>query len=68
MISRDNVFKISYTSSLGEKNIKNERWTSKLKEFIKRNKIITMTAIIFGLCLVFNFVLIFNFMRILENM
>ncbi len=44
------------------------KWTSNLKEFIFRNKIISLTIVVFGICLTFNVVLIYNFMRILENM
>ena len=67
-ISKENIFKVNYTSVLGRENIKKKKWTSHLKEFIVNNKLITMTIVIFCLCFTLNLVLIYNFMRILENM
>lgn len=66
--SKENIFKIEYTSVLGEKISKKEKWTSKLGKFIAKNKLITATIIIFFMCLVLNFILIYNFIEILENM
>jgi hypothetical protein len=67
-LSKENVFKVNYTSVLEKENIKKKKWTSNLKDFIVRNKIITMAMVIFFSCATLNFVLIYNFLRILENM
>jgi uncharacterized membrane protein (DUF485 family) len=65
--SKENIFKIEYTSVFGQETNKKNKWTSKLLKFIKQNKLISITLTVFFLCLLFNFVLIFNFMQILEN-
>ena len=41
--------------------------TGKIKEFIKKNKILTTTILIFCMCLSLNFILIYNFMKLLGN-
>ncbi len=65
-ISKENVFKVEYTSVLGGKTRRNS--TSKIKKFIKSNKIISITILIFIMCFSINIILIYNFMKILENM
>ena len=42
-----------------------EKRTSKLIKFIKNNKLITISALIFIMCVSLNFILIYNFMRVL---
>ena len=65
-ISKENVFKVGYTSVLGSTLKKNR--TSKIKKFIKNNKIISITILVFVMCFSLNVIMIYNFMKILENM
>ena len=65
-ISKENVFKTQYTSVLG-RSAKRKR-TSKILNFIKKNKIISITILIFIVCSSFNMLLVYNFIKILENM
>ncbi len=60
-ISKKNIFKINYTAVLGREKSKKKKWTSRLKEFIVNNKLITLTIVIFCVCLTLNLVLIYNF-------
>lgn len=65
---KNNVFNVSYTSVLGQANVKKEKKIkNKLKKIIKANKLITGTFLIFIMCFVLNIVLIYNFMSILKN-
>ena len=64
-ISKENVFKVEYTSVLG--NTLKEKRTSKIKKFIKTNKIISITVLVFVMCFSLNVIMIYNFMKILEN-
>lgn len=66
--SKENVFKMEYTSVFGQEKIKKEKWTSKLAKFINENKLISITLAIFAFCVSLNFILVFNFVRIIENM
>lgn len=65
-ISKENIFKVNYTSVLGETKKEEKSRTSILK-FIKENKIISFTFIIFLIASCFNFILVYNFIRILET-
>lgn len=65
---KNNVFNVSYTSVLGQANVKKEnKIKNKFKKIIKANKLITGTFLIFIMCFVLNIVLIYNFMSILKN-
>lgn len=64
--SKENSFKIGYSSVFAEPKVKNKIRTSILK-FIKENKIISFTLIIFLIASCFNFILVYNFIRILET-
>ena len=66
-ISKDNMFKVEYTSVLGENIAKKKKRTSRVFKFIKKNKIISIAAVIFVVCVSFNCVLIYNFIKILES-
>ena len=66
-ISKENVFKKNYTSVLESTNRKKKSTTSILK-FIKNNKFISFTFIIFIIASCFNFVLMYNFFKILETL
>jgi len=65
-ISKENVFKTQYTSVL-ESTLKKNR-TSKILKFIKKNKLISITILVFSTCFSLNIILIYNFLKILENM
>ena len=64
-ISKENMFKTQYTTYLGQAI--NKKWTSKIWNFIKNNKIISITITIFLMCLSINIALICNFIKILES-
>ena len=64
-ISKDNVFKIEYSSIIGQE-LKEKRFT-RIKKFIKKHRLISITFLIFLMCLSFNLVMIYNFMRIIES-
>ena len=64
-ISKENVFKTQYISGLRETKQKN--WTSKILKFIKDNKILSITAIVFLTCVSLNMFLIVSFMKIIEK-
>lgn len=58
---------VSYV--LGQDKLKKKKGNFKnIKKFIKENKLIVTTFIIFILCLNLNVILIFNFLKILEKM
>ena len=64
--SKENIFNIRYTSVLNKK-IKRNRTSSKIKNFILNNKVISIAATIFVMCVGVNLVLIYNFLRILKS-
>ena len=65
---KNNVFNVSYTSVLEKTSVKKKmEWTSKLKKFIKSNKLITGTITIFIMCFVLNVFLVYSFMNILKS-
>ena len=65
-ISNKDLFKVGYTSVLGqvEKN-KNKK---RLFKFIKENKIISITLMLFFMCLSLNIIFICNFFKIIQTM
>ena len=66
-ISKENIFKKNYTSIWSGYKTKRKNRTSKIINFIKKNKIISIIAITFFTCLTLNLVLIYNFMKILGS-
>ena len=66
-ISKENVFKVGYTSVLNGNLSKQKKRTNHIIKFIRENKLVSITMIIFVVCVSFNFILIYNFMKILEN-
>ena len=66
--SKENIFQMKYTSVFKDQKIEKKNWTSRIKEFILKNKIISVSLIIFFMCFILNCVLVYNFIRILENM
>ena len=64
-ISKENIFKVGYTSTLPKKG-ENKKWTSKFFKFIRNNKIISISMILFIMCVGMNLILIYNFLKILQ--
>ena len=65
-ISKENIFKVGYTSTL-QKNVENKKWTSKFLKFIRNNKIISISIIVFFMCVMMNLFLIYNFLKVLQQ-
>ncbi len=65
-ISKENIFKVGYTSTL-QKNVENKKWTSKFFKFIRDNKIISISIIVFFMCVMMNLFLIYNFLKVLQQ-
>ena len=66
-ISKENIFKIGYTSVLG-KTVQKNRTSRKIKDFIINNKIISIAIVVFNMCVGINLILIYSFMKILSNL
>ena len=66
-ISKENIYNIRYTAIIGENNIKRKGWTSKLKNLIYENKILSIFISIFIGCVIMNLFLIYNFFKILQH-
>lgn len=65
-ISKENVFKVGYTSTL-KTSEENKKWTSKFLKFIRDNKIISISIIVFFMCVMMNLILIYNFLKVLQQ-
>ena len=65
-ISKENIFKVGYTSTLPKKG-ENKKWTSKFFKFIRNNKIISNSIIVFFMCVMMNLFLIYNFLKVLRQ-
>lgn len=63
-ISKENIFDVKYTSVLSKKG-KKKKWTSNIKRFLRENKIISISIIVFLMCVILNLFLIYNFFRVL---
>ena len=50
-----------------EEVTKKEKGKSKLREFIEKNKIITILLLSFGILMTMNTILVYNFFKILTN-
>ena len=57
---------INHNTILEEKNIKKKIWTSRRLKFLKDNKIISISIILFLLCVNVNLVLIAKFLHVLQ--
>lgn len=66
-ISKENIYDVKYTSILKGKNFNKRKWTSNLKKFIRDNKLISISIVLFTMCVGMNLVLIYNFMKILQE-
>ncbi len=66
-ISKENVYNVKYTSILEGREFKKRKWTSNLKKFIRENKIISISIVIFFMCVGMNLILIYNFLKILQQ-
>ncbi len=65
-ISKKNIFNVEYTSVL-DKSSKNKKWTSTFIKFIRDNKLISISIIVFMMCVGMNLILIYNFFKILQQ-
>ena len=65
--SKENIYDVKYTSILKEKNSDKRKRTSNLKKFIRENKIISISIVLFIMCVGMNLILIYNFMKILQE-
>ena len=65
-ISKDNIFGVKYTSVLEKKSTKKKR-TSTFLKFMRENKLISISIIVFLMCVGMNLILIFNFFKILQQ-
>jgi len=65
--SKENIYDVKYTSILKENKLKKREWTSNLKKFIRENKIISISIVIFIMCVGMNLTLIYNFIRVLQE-
>ena len=54
-VSKENIFDVKYTSVLENKK---EGWTSSFLKFFRRNKIISISIIVFFACVCMNLFLI----------
>ena len=66
-ISKENIYNVKYTSVIERGTLKKKRWTSKIKQFIRENRIISIATILFIMCVGMNLTLIYNFMKILQE-
>ena len=57
---------MNYNTLLGEKVIKKRNWTSRILNFIKKNKIVSISIVLFLLCVNVNLILIARFLSILQ--
>ena len=57
---------MNYNTLLGEKVIKKRNWTSRILNFIKENKIVSISIVLFLLCVNVNLILIARFLSILQ--
>lgn len=57
---------MNYNTLLGEKVIKKRNWTSRILKFIKNNKIVSISIILFILCVNVNLILIARFLSVLQ--
>ncbi len=63
-VSKENIFDVKYTSVLENKK---ESWTSSIIKFFHRNKLISISIIVFFACVCMNLLLIYNFFRALQQ-
>ncbi len=57
---------MNYNTLLGEKVIKKRNWTSRILNFIKKNKIVSISIVLFLLCVNVNLVLMAKFLHVLQ--
>ena len=55
-----------YAELIKKKETKKRGWTSNFLKYLKRNKIISISIILFFLCVNLNIFLIFKFLKILQ--
>ena len=57
---------MNYNTLLGGKTTKKRIWTSRILKFIKKNKIVSISIILFILCVNVNLILIVRFLSVLQ--
>ncbi len=65
--AKDEIFNITYNTTLNKLEIKQKKWTSRLKKIIKSNKLIISVISLFIIFCMVDAVLIYYFMRILST-
>ena len=65
--AKDEIFKITYNSSIDRLQIPKESWTSKLSNKMKKHKWISFIIVLFLIFSCINFLLIYYFFRILQT-
>lgn len=55
-----------YISVLEKKKHRKKKWTSKYLNFFKKNKIVSISIILFFLCVNVNLILIAKFLKVLQ--
>lgn len=57
---------MNYNTLLGENGTKKRIWTSRILKFIKNNKIVSISIVLFILCVNVNLILIVRFLSVLQ--
>ena len=65
--AKEKFFEVMYNTKLDKLVIKKERWTSKIKRFIKTHRFITTVSVTFAMFSTLNIVMIYSFMKILQK-
>ena len=65
--AKDEIFQINYNKRKDRVEIKHKNWTSKIKEKMKQNKLLSTAIIAFVLFSLMNIIMIYNFLNILQN-
>ncbi len=65
--AKDEVFKITYNTSVSRLKNKDEKWTSKVWHKIKKHKFISVIVLLFFMFSCINFLLIQYFITIMGN-
>ena len=65
--AKDEIFQIRYNANLDRLQIGHKRWTRRLLNTIRGNKLISISILAFIIFSTANAVMIYNFMKILQN-
>ena len=67
VILKKYVYKIQNILNLKKQEHKNKKWTSRLNKFIRENKIISISIVMFLFCVIMNLILINFFIKTLQQ-